>query len=173
MLMHLKKKKLSSNNLKPYLPQLKNALNHFLDLLLSFPEITSEQKTAAEKIRHFDFEQYHDTVSWYVSLDIFDYELQMRQTNRKGPYMRSWSIWCEQGTLEIGAASQIDFNETEPSHFEFNFLYSFILDEVFPKSKTEFDFDSFIEDAKNYASYMDGHLNELDVDIDFWEQNVT
>lgn len=168
MLMHLKKKKLSSNNLKPYLPELKNALNHFLDLLLSFPEITSEQKIAAEKIRHFDFEQYHDTVSWYVSLDIFDYELQMRQTNRKGPYMRSWSIWCEHKILIVEAESSIDFNKTEPSHFEFFFSYYFDLDECYPKSKTEFDFDSFIEDAKNYYAYINEHLKETSIDLEFF-----
>lgn len=151
------------------MPELKKALNYFLDLLLSFPEITNEQKTAAEKIRHFDFEQYHDTVSWYVSLNIYDYELQMRQTNRKGPYMRSWSIWCEQETLQIEAASQIDFNETEPSHFKFNFLYSFTLDECYPKSKTEFSFSSFIRDARNYQAYINEHLKEVSIDLEFSE----
>jgi hypothetical protein len=102
-----------------------------------------------------------------ITLDIFDYELQSKRTQRNGVYWRTWGLYMEKDLIEIVAASHID--DVPSDDIDTNYFYqedSFFLSEKYYKPIPTINyFDAFVEDAKKYKSYITKYLKELEIDI--------
>lgn len=102
-----------------------------------------------------------------VTLDIFDYDLQSRRTQRSGVYWRTWGLYFEKDSIEIVAASYVD--DIPPVDIDTNYFYQedsiSLTEKYFRPINNLHYFDAFVEDAKNYKKYMTEYLNELKVDI--------
>jgi hypothetical protein len=102
-----------------------------------------------------------------ITLDILYYDLQSKHVQRSGVYWRTWGLYMEKDAIEIIAASYID--DIPPDDIGMNYFYqedSFPLTEKFYRPITDINyFDAFVEDVKEYESYITENLKELQIDI--------
>lgn len=149
--------------IEPHLPNIKLVLNTFLDFLVELSATTEEQKKAIDLIRVMDLVQPDKKLIWGASLDIADYMIQSRKTERTGVYWRTWSISYEASNgLEITAKSKTEPEEVETDHFEFDFLYYYQTDEIFGSLD---NISEWLNDVSNYKNYITEHLDFVDIDI--------
>lgn len=104
--------------------------------------------------------------TWDASINIFDRALQDRSANRQGIFWRSWSIFCENNSIEITAKSSIENipeNDIFEGHFSFQYFLSLNDENASPVQTAPIA--DFIADAKKYHTYITEYLNDVAMDI--------
>lgn len=146
-------------------------LIRFLDLLLSISESTPQELQHAEKIRDIleDFENNQGKWEWNIALNIYDMDLM--DGKGQGVFCRKWMASFERGTLEIEAGTYHTKDDSGYyvsgfrlwKHIDFNKN----MVHQHPAGHTIAD---FVEDARNYLSYITASLNDIEVDIELWKR---
>jgi hypothetical protein len=147
-------------------------LKKYVDFVAGLEHSTAEDKTKAEEIKllieNIDKPECF-LKSWWVGLDIFDYNIQGGRGS--GIYWRKWWVSFELDSLVIEAES---YHSDDPGYcvdyYHYNGGIFFEKDIKGERIYLDNDLDDFINDAMNYKSYMTEALNEIEVDIDVWNK---
>ncbi len=145
-------------------------IKEFVDFVCNLDFATTKNKIDAKEIKYIidninNPETYKD---WNVCLDIFDYEIQDYSNKKNGFYWRKWSIFFENDSLEIEAASK--HTACDLGHYGDDFYYfrkiHFRKETKMEPVYMNVDIREFIQDAKNYKKYITESLNNIEIDID-------
>ena len=108
--------------------------------------------------------------NWMVCLDIYDRDVQYGTNKKGGFYWRKWSVYFENGLLEITAESK--HTSENLGHYGSDFSYYGIV--YFHKNikgkriYLDTPITEFINDAKQYKKYTTETLNDIETEIDVW-----
>lgn len=149
-------------------------LKQFVDFVANLEFSTEKDKTKAKEIKYL-IENIHNPKNhknWNVCLSIFAPEIQ-NGIKKEEFYWRKWSVFFEMESLEIVAESKHtadDFGHYGDSFYYYGAIY-FSKDIKGQRIYMDVDISEFISDSLNFTKYITASLNEIDVDIDVWENN--
>lgn len=147
-------------------------LKKFVDFVANLEYATKEDKTKAKEIKYLieninNLETHKD---WNVCLDIYDRKIQYG-IEKEGFYWRKWSVYFEMESLAIEAETKHTADDL--GHYGTDFCFygsiNFRKDINGQRIYMEDDISEFIKDAMNFKKYITESLNEIEVDIDVWE----
>ncbi|WP_347175563.1 hypothetical protein [Polaribacter uvawellassae] len=147
-------------------------LKKFVDFVANLEFASEKEKRKAKEIKYL-IENIHNPKThknWNVCLDIFDREIQDGIEN-EGYYWRKWSVYFEMESLEIEA--ETNHTADDLGHYGDDFFYYGTI--YFGKEikgqriYMDVDINEFIKDSLNYKKYITESLNDIEIDIDIWE----
>ena len=147
-------------------------LKKFVDFVANLEIATEDDKIKAKEIKYLieNINNSETHKNWNVCLDIFDREIQ-NGSKKEGFYWRKWSVYFEIESLEIEAES--NHTADDLGHYGDDFCFYgaiyFRKDLNGQRIYLDVDISEFIKDSMNFKKYITESLNEIEIDIDVWE----
>lgn len=142
-------------------------LKEFVLLVADMKEATPKDKKAAKEVIYLieDINNPSTFKSWNVCLDIYDTELQCGNKKGGGIYWRSWAVYFEKGILSLDIEAKT--NHTSDNIYHWGDDYYCYLNVGFSNGIHDGNgsFKEFVEDAKNYQSYITEGMKDIEVEI--------
>jgi hypothetical protein len=147
-------------------------LKAYVNFIAQLKYCTEKDKKNAEEINYLIENINHSTSykNWMVCLDIYDRDVQYGTNKNGGFYWRKWSVYFENGLLEITAESK--HTSENLGHFGDDFYYYggvYFYKNIKGKHiYLDTPITEFIDDAKQYKKYITETLNDIEIEIDVW-----
>jgi hypothetical protein len=147
-------------------------IKKFVDFVANLDFVNDENKLKAKEIKYLieNINNPETHKNWNVCLDIFDREIQ-NGIGKEGFYWRKWSVYFEIEKLEIEAES--NHTADDLGHYGDDFCYYAVIyfgkDTKGQRTYMDVDINEFIKDSMNYKNYITESLNDIEVDIEIWE----